>query len=360
MSSHVTHPSMEAMLEPSVLADLLERPVGSVALRPFTTAGWSSTEAAFHAVIVDGEAAPAAVIKQIRWSSDYHAIATDDIAGREIVIWESGVLERLPPEMGHAVRGAARFEDGAALLMDDLTAHLLPEGADPTPDYALGVLRSMAAMHAAFWQDPPAGDLGPAVCPLGKLVSRISASSLQSLGVDGPDVEIVANFPEGWARLPDVVDPGAARDLRALADDPSPIVAALATFPSTLLHGDIRQPNIAWDGERAIAIDWQPSVAPPGYDVAFFVLSLWAGSPVHPEEAMATYRDMLTEELGTPVGSWWGDQLDISITAAVATLASALVLYLAEDHDPRVHPPWTSHEWWFERAKRGLRLLDAA
>jgi hypothetical protein len=99
--------------------------------------------------LVDGEATPAAIIKRIRWSRDWHAIATEDTIGRELAIWEAGVLDRLPIAMGHAVRGAARFEDGAALLMDDLD-HFLPDDSDVTPERAMGVLRSMAAMHAAF------------------------------------------------------------------------------------------------------------------------------------------------------------------------------------------------------------------
>jgi hypothetical protein len=326
-----------------------------------TTAGWSSTEAVFEAVIVDGGSPPAAVIKRIRWSSDWHAIATEDTSGREVAIWESGVLERLPPEMGHAVRAVARFEDGAALLMDDLTPHLVPEEVDPTRDYALGVLRSLAAMHAAFWEDPPISDLGTAACPLEKLLGRISATSLEALGHLLPDIELVATFPEGWDRLSCLVDAGVARDLRALADDPSPLVSALAPFPRTLLHGDPRIANVAWDGERAIAVDWQPTVAPPGYDLAYFVQSLWVGSPLHPDEAMALYRDMLAERLGPDVSwSWWEDQLDICITAVIAMMASPLALHLPDAHDPRLHPPHTSHEWWFERAKRGLRLIDAA
>lgn len=360
MSGRMTYPSVDAMLEPSVLGGLLGRSVRSVTVAPMTTMGWSSTEARFEAVLIDGDATPAAVLKRIRWSTDWHAIATDDTRGREVAVWEAGVLDRLPPAMGHAVLAAARFEDGAALLMDDLGDHFLPDGSDVPHDRVTGVLRGMAVMHAAFWRDPPLGDLGTATCKLERLLTRISATSLAALGRVLPHNELIASFPEGWARLPTLVDPGVARDLQALADDPTPIVTALSGYPTTLLHGDLRLANVAWDGRRAIAVDWQPTVAPPGYELVYFVRTLDAGSPFHPDEAMATYRDMLAEELAPGVSwSWWDDQIDICVTAVVAMMACAFAL--GEDgHDPYRQPPWANLRWWVDRAGRGLRLIASA
>jgi len=358
MGARVTYPSVEAMLEPTELAGLLGRQVDSVALAPMTTLGYSSTEATFRSVLVDGEATPAAVLKIVRWSQDWVAIATEDTRGREVAIWECGVLDRLPPTMSHAVRGAARFADGAALLMDDLSPHFLPGGVPPTLERARGVLRAMAAMHATFWEDPPTGDLGTAVCPLERRLTSTSATMMTSLGGVLPHSELVAAFLDGWDRLTSVVDPGVARDLQTLADDPAPVMTALDGYPTTLLHGDLRSANVAWDGTRAIAIDWQPTVAPPAYDLAYFVLA--AAPPLHPDEAMTTYREMLATELGPAASwSWWDDQLDICVAAVVATFASHLALCEGE-YDPRRDPPWDSIHWWVARAARGLRLIDAA
>ena len=357
MGARVTYQSVEAMLEPTELAGLLGRQVDSVALAPMTTLGFSSTEADFRQVLVDGDPTPAAVLKIVQWSQDWVAIATEDTRGREVAIWECGVLDRLPPTMGHAVRGVARFADGAALLMDDLSPHFLPGGVPLTPERAHGVLRAMAAMHATFWEDPPTGDLGTAVCPLERRLTSTSATMMTSLGGVLPDLEVVAAFLDGWDRLPSVVDPGVARDLQALADDPAPVVTALDGYPTTLLHGDLRGQNVAWDGSRAIAIDWQPTVAPPAYDLAYFV---FAAVPLHPDEAMATYREMLATELG-PAGSWswWDDQLDICVAAVTAMMANAWALG-EEGYDPRRDLPWDSIHWWVARAERGLRLIGAA
>ncbi len=360
MTGRVTHSSVESMLEPSVLGGLLGRPVGSVSLRPMTTAGVSSTESVFEAVLVDGEASPAAVLKRIDWAANWYAISSEDTLGREVAIWESGVLDRLPPEMGNAVRAVARFEDGAALLMDDLSRHLLPDN-DATSEQVLGVLGAMAAMHATFFDDPPVAELGVAFHRLERLLTALSPTNLRSLSRILPDNEMISTLPEGWDRLPGLVDAGVARDLRALADDPTPIVAALEGYPTTLLHGDLRDANVAWDGSRTVAIDWQPTVAPPGIELAYFLQTLGVGNPLHPDEAMALYRDMLAERLGPDVSwSWWDDQLDICIAAIKVMMASPDVLFRAQEHDPRRHPHWTSHEWWVDRSMRGLRLIDAA
>lgn len=360
MSRRYTYPSVDAMLEPSVLRGLLGRSVRSVDVAPMRTTGWSSTEAVFEAVLVDGETTPAAVIKRIRWSTDWHALATDDTHGRELAIWEAGVLDRLPAAMGHAVRAAARFEDGAALLMDDLGGHFLPDDIDVTPDHVWGVLRAMAAMHARFWQDPPIADLGPATCRLERLMARISASRLRALRGVLPDNQLVATFPGGWARLPNLVDPGVARQLQALADDPTPAVTALGGYPATLLHGDLRVANVAWDGTRVRAVDWQPTVAPPGFDLVYFVHSIRGVSPVHPDEAMATYRGLLAEQLGPGQSwSWWDDHLDVCTAAVLAMMACAHAL-AEQHHDPRRHPVWNRLAWWVGRAQRGLRLIASA
>lgn len=360
MSEHVTYPSIDAMLEPSVLADVLGRPVESVTLRPMATKGWSSTESVFEAVLVDARETRAAVLKRIRWSTDWHALATDDTQGREIAIWETGVLDRLPPAMAHGVLAVARFEDGAALLMDDLDDYFLPDGTAWSRDRVTGVLRAMAAMHATFWEDPPVDELGRATCRLERMVGRISATRLRSLGSVLPDNELVATFPDGWVLLPGVLDPGMARDLQALADDPTPVVTALSGYPTTLLHGDLRPANVAWDGTRAVAVDWQPTAAPPGFELAYFVKSLGKGGSVHPDEAMATYRSMLADELGSAVSwSWWEDQLDICVAAEVAMMAGVSALF-EHEHDPQAHPPWASLRWWVPRVERGLRLIGSA
>lgn len=360
MSEHLTYPSVDAMLEPTVLGDLLGRPVRSVDVVPMSTKGWSSTESVFEAVLVAGEPNRVAVIKRIRWSTDWHALATDDIQGREVAIWETGVLDRLPPAMGHAVLAVARFEDGAALLMDDLDDHFLPESSSWSPGRVMGVLRSMAAMHATFWEEAPVDALGTA--RLERMVGRMSETRLRALAHVLPDNEFVAAFPEGWVLLEDRVGPGLARELRALADDAAPAVAALADYPTTLLHGDLREANVAWDGTRAIAVDWQPTVGPPGFELVYFLRSVvnLRGTTVDPDAAMSAYRDMLADELGVAMSwSWWQDQLDICTALEVAMVACVDGLY-AHGYDPREHPPWATLRWWLPSVERGLRLIGAA
>ncbi len=361
MSGREVFSSVKAMVEPSVLAGLLGRPVESVVLEPMETKGWSSTEAVFEAVLVDGEPGPVGVIKRIRWSTDWHAMATDDTEGREVAIWESGVLDRLPIGIGHGVLAAARFDDGAALLMRNLDAHFLPDDTDVTADRATGVLRSMASMHASFWEDPPIRELGAATCSLERMIGRISPSTLAALQERLPDNELVSEFPGGWDSLPTLIDPGVARDLQALADDPGPVVAALAEYPTTLLHGDLRIANVAWDGRRGIPVDWQPMVGPPAFDPAYFVWGIGAGrsGPLHPDRAMALYRGMLQDSVGPGTSwSWWDDHVDVCITAVMAMMAGVHAGFDEPRYDPQRHPEWSGIRWWADRAQPGLRLIE--
>lgn len=66
----------------------------------------------FERVSVDGAEATQLVVKIIDRSRDWVAITTGDTIDREVAVWESGMLDRLPNQGGHAVISAARHPGG--------------------------------------------------------------------------------------------------------------------------------------------------------------------------------------------------------------------------------------------------------
>ena len=62
--------------------------------------------------------------------------ATGDLRCRPLVVWCSGLLDRLPASIDHAIVGVAeglgRNGWGAAILMRDVSPWLVPEGDDRT------------------------------------------------------------------------------------------------------------------------------------------------------------------------------------------------------------------------------------
>ena len=82
-------------------------------------------------------------------------------------------------------------------------------------------------------------------------------------------------------------------------------------------------------------------------------------SPIHPDRAMTLYRGLLQDAMDEPASSWswWDDQLDICI-AAEFVMMGCVHAHFEQYHDPQRDPPWASIQWYAERARRGLQLVD--
>lgn len=351
-------PSVEAMLDPAVVSDLVGRRVETVERVPIVPKGHSSTGAEFEGVRLDGEARPSLVVKSIDRATDWVSTVTLDVVDREVAVWESGLLDLLPSGVGHAVVAAARVSGGSSLLMRNLTEEFLAADEVPSGDWFMGVLGSLAAMHAAFWQDPVLDRPGPALCRLEQVLGHLAPARLPALQKAVPDHFIVELIDEGWAGLTAQVGAGLADELRSLAVDPTPVCRFLAAHPRTLVHGDVRPANVAFDGSRAALVDWaRPSAGPPGMDVVYLMLMSPPSSPVAPDEAFAAYRTVLATSLGASSSwSWWDDHLDVCVTAVFAMMAAIMVHRQLNDVsvDDPAHAGIT---WWAERATPGLRTL---
>jgi hypothetical protein len=204
------------------------------------------------------------VVKHIasRWS--WVMRATDD-NGREAKLWADGALQ-LPKEIDQAVIGVVHHPDRWLLYMDDVSRSLITfKGSFPAPG-ELPMLRHLRSLYSAGGS-PPTG-----LCPLGNRLSLFSYRSArrEEGGADlGPKL-----IQRGWELSADLV-PSEVFDLSLdLADDPTPVAAALSETPCALLHGDLRPGNIAVADGRVILLDWGLACwAPPMLDVMWFLFN---------------------------------------------------------------------------------------
>jgi len=95
-------------------------------------------------------------------------------------------------------------------------------------------------------------------------------------------------------------DPDVAGALDALLADPQPLVRALARYPTTLVHGSYRGPNLGLKREpcpRAYVLDWQlASRTVATVDAAWFLTFLRRDLDI--EQGMLYYQQCLTRRLG--------------------------------------------------------------
>ena len=125
--------------------------------------------------------------------------------------------------------------------------------------------------------------------------------------------------------------------LRALADDPWPLVAALQAGPQTLIHGDWKLGNLGREGSRTILLDWdRTGEGAPLIDLAWYLAVNCDRLPETKDDAIDAYRAAL-ESAGIATTPWWDDQL------AAALAGAFLQLGWSKTGDAR------EFGWWSER-----------
>ena len=82
---------------------------------------------------------------------DWLLRASGDPGERYVLLWERGLLGRLPEVIDHAVVAADWDGYVGRVLLHDVTTALLPPDQRLSRDQHLRFLDHMAAMHAAFW-----------------------------------------------------------------------------------------------------------------------------------------------------------------------------------------------------------------
>src|SRR5205085_3518986 len=110
------------------------------------------------------------------------------------------------------------------------------------------------------------------------------------------------------------VAPVVAAAAMALANDPTPLVQALAETPQTLVHSDWKGGNLGRhpDG-RTILLDWAfPGAGAGCRDLAWYLAVNCDRLPSSKEHAIQLYRDAL-ERQGIPTTGWFDRQLALSL-----------------------------------------------
>jgi hypothetical protein len=104
------------------------------------------------------------VLKHLDLAEDWTMRASGCLRGAPLVLWERGILTRLPDCFNQPIVGAAPERGGCALLMHDVTPWLVPATDAPiTLAQHARFLRHMTALHAEFWACGSEFDVVPAM-----------------------------------------------------------------------------------------------------------------------------------------------------------------------------------------------------
>jgi aminoglycoside phosphotransferase (APT) family kinase protein len=301
------------------------------------SSGWSGNRID-RVVLADGRVL---IAKRIVPGSDWLGRATRD-PGREALLFADGVFARMPAAVDPAIVAAEPEGDAWWVVMRDVSDELLDESTPLTRDQNRFVLARAAEMWAEFW--------GEEVARLSTLTDRLACAAPAVSDAERDDVDILPKqFEAAWEAFGEAADRDVAEAVLRLVDDVTPLAGALAERGTTLIHGDLRDENIAMPDGRLVLLDW--GLATHGHPAAelawYMVHDVWRIEATH-DEVVEDYRRALGER-DDP------EALELG-------LISGLVQYgWIFGHSAVVHTDPSEREWartelnwWVPRVRRAL------
>lgn len=282
------------------------------------------------------------VVKRLSPATDITLRLVGGAQTGELVLWDAGVLDRLPPGVGHALVDGWTEDDVTVLAMRDLGDAVLTWDDHLSADQTRMVMDRLARLHRAFLGAAPSG-----LPPVATVLDLFAPHHLRPLADEGNELCRVAL--RGWELFEELVDPDVVRPVFALLSDVRPLADALLRGPVTLLHADCATVNMAFEGDVLVLLDWALATTGPGaLDVVRFIAGCASVAGLSREEMLATYEHAA------------GPAYDVESTHA-ALLTGLLWLGWNKALDAAEHPDPAkrAHEaadldWWIGRARTAL------
>jgi hypothetical protein len=199
------------------------------------------------------------IVKRFDPSVDLVMRLSGDTGGREVELFQRGVLDRLPPSVLHPVIDGWYDDEGlGVLVMRDLGDAVLSWKSVVQPEQARTMFRACAELHGAFLGKAPDG-----LTPLGTVLAMFEPDRIRPLA----GAPLIDYALRGWEYWPEVAPGEVGERVLALARDTAPLTGACLALPNTLLHGDLATVNTAFEPDRPgclTLIDWGLATVGPG------------------------------------------------------------------------------------------------
>jgi hypothetical protein len=282
------------------------------------------------------------VVKHVGPSRDWIMRATSDM-GREALLELDGVFARLPPTIDTAVYAVepADVDGGWRIYLRDVADVLTLHGTRFMREENSQMLGWLAEMHRTF--------LGETIESLATAEAHIVFLTPSTAANEQGCETFLRVIERGADLLPSMVDADLVDALFAIVRDPSGLAEELRACGTTLVHGDVRYPNIGMRPTGMVLLDWGLATsAPPTMDLAFFLSSGLADVDASRAEVIEDMRRI------------WGDMAD-DRSFALALLAETVgtiwfeAMRIADHADERERARSADElHWWAERARHAL------
>jgi hypothetical protein len=325
-------------LDPRLLAGLGQ----VVQHEPLISRGWSGNVLE-RLMLADGRRL---VAKRIVPGSNWIDRHTAD-EGREALLFNSGVLERVQEAIDHAIVAAERDGEAWWVVMRDVSDSLLADERRLSRAESLSILAAANRMWEEFWREEI-----PHVCSLRDCFGLFSPAiaEFERTGLD----LLPKQYEVFWEAFTQAVDADVADGVLNLHHDPAPIVSRLDALGTTLVHADIRDEQIGLAADRLILLDW--GRATQGHPVVDFAWSI-----CHNAWRIDATHDALVDDFRRVRGERDDPRANDLIGLVGLLMYGWIFGHSAAYHPDPAEREWARRElaWWVPKARRRLEAVGA-
>ena len=243
------------------------------------------------------------------------AVATliGDLQHRELLAFETGLLDELPATFHHPYLDVIRDEahEQYWALLEDVSGDIANIGmVDALPDETIRtILSHLAAFHAHFWERPSLRDT-PWLMSLNTPVDFWYKLVVEVIDNVADPCEatryVLGEWPwvaDGIRNLLDSLEPATRALIEDLFRHPQRLIDEIKHMPITLCHYDFDNRNLGMrygpDGPQTVVIDWE--IVGWGLSSADVGRFLTYQNPPNVPELLEHYLDELERHLGRAI-----------------------------------------------------------
>lgn len=307
---------------------------------PLSQSSGNSGNAIARVTLADGQVL---IHKRVSPEWDWLSRATGD-NGRIVTMWESGVFERMPASIEHAVVGVEHDGDAWNVFMRDISHTLIDEDIRHDRATVERILSAVADMHGAFWDADIEG-----LCTIEERYQMLSLRTARAEKERGnPAGDLIFR---AWDAFHEHASDEMAAAIAGLSADPKPLADELRTCTQTLVHGDLRLGNAGFDGDRVVLIDWgdRTGMAPPAVELGWFIGFDAKRFAVSRDDIVSVFRSLYPNRFEERA-------LHLALIGGLVQLAAHIGLGFLDPEEAKRAAAADELEWWTRRVERAFEI----